>query len=88
MLKDRKFWTGMLAGAVVTGSITLLGPLNAAGPSEADYLKAIAGALVQMRDNGKAIQSDVAALKASAERIDKGVTQLGQSQGINPNQGR
>lgn len=85
MLKDRKFWTGLLAGVVVAGSVGLLSPLYAAPPSEADYLKAMALVMGTMRDNGKAMQADLAAIKASAERIDKGITELRQSQGINPN---
>ena len=86
MLKDRKFWTGMLTGAMLAGSVAVLAPLYAAppaAPSETEYLKAIAGALVQIRDNGKAIQADVAALKSTATSMDKGISELKQGQNIN-----
>lgn len=91
MLKDRKFWTGMLSGVVLAGSVALLGPLYAAppaGPTEVDFLKAMVPAIVKIRDNGTTIQSDVAAMKASVERMEKNIEALSKSQGLNTSQSK
>lgn len=85
MLKDRKFWTGLVLGAAIMGSVSLIQPLIAApaAPSETEYLKAIAGALVKMRDGQSAMQKDISEIRANSASINKGIEDLSKTQGFN-----
>ena len=78
MLKDRKFWTGMILGLAIAGSVSLIQPLYAVGPANDDgaFHKAVAAALLKLVKSSDAMQKDLADIKASANSIDKGVTAL------------
>lgn len=88
MLKDRKFWTGLLVGASLMGSVALLQPLNAAPDAgetaEAKSLKVIAGAMAKMIQNQNASQKELEQIRGNTDSMAKGIRQLGEAQGFNP----
>lgn len=90
MLKDRKFWTGLLVGAGLMGSVALLQPISAAPTpapaesAEAKSLKIIAGAMAKMIQNQNASQRELEQIRGNTESMAKGIRQLGEAQGFNP----
>lgn len=89
-LKDRKFWTGLMMGAVMTGTVAMLQPLNAATPTQASDpgLKVIASAMASMMKSQQAMQSDLAAVKSSAASMDASLKALKEASTLNQPQPR
>ncbi|PKL75804.1 MAG: hypothetical protein CVV27_13470 [Candidatus Melainabacteria bacterium HGW-Melainabacteria-1] len=86
-LKDRKFWTGLMLGCALAGSVAVLQPLNAAAPAEsgdAKYLKAISGAMLKMIKSQEAVNADLAEIKANTKMMSSGIGKLVETQTVQP----
>lgn len=92
-LKDRKFWTGLALGAIMTGTVAMVKPINAAAPAATggateSTQKLIGGALAQMMKSQQAMQADLTSIKNSATSMDSSLKSLKEASTFNQPQPR
>ena len=68
MLKDRKFWSGFLAGAMIIGGMLFVQPMNAADQSGAE-MKNMMKIMLQMAKTQRQMGIELTAIKDNSNSI-------------------
>lgn len=78
MLKDRKFWTGFLAGALLLGGVAFVQPMMAAGQAgQADpQMKQALMIMLEMAKMQKQMGTDLTAVKNNTDAMKTTLEQL------------
>jgi len=85
MLKDRKFWTGMTLGCILSATVAFVQPLSAADPKPGTdpTVAAIAKVLVDMVKEQRAMSQDLREIKGHTSSMSRGISELGKTQTFN-----
>lgn len=75
MLKDRKFWSGFLAGAMIIGGMAFLQPLRAADQDTGD-MKKMMTIVLDLAKSQRQISTDLTAIKSDSADIRKNTSDM------------
>ena len=75
MLKDRKFWSGFLAGAMIIGGMLFVQPMNAEDQSGAE-MKNMMKIMLEMAKSQRQMSTELTAIKNNSDQIEKNTSAM------------